>query len=140
MKAIYLEGLFTSFLLIYIAFLNDRLVASLYDHLFFVSYFWMSPLFFTLLLYHDIAIITTTFFTFCSRIVNIIADIFVLHRVFVYKSWTIYKIQNIQNTKFFADYKIQNTKFIFYIDKIFFLEHFKCPLFKVKSFNFVNKC
>ena len=70
------------------------------------------------------------FFAFCSRIVNIIAEIFIPHRVFVYISWTIYKIQNVQNTKFFADYKIQNTKFIFYIDKIFFLEHFKSPLNK----------
>ena len=63
------------------------------------------------------------FFAFCSRIVNIIAEIFILHRVFVYKSWTIYKIQNIQNTKFFADYKIQNTKFILFLDNFFFLEH-----------------
>lgn len=79
------------------------------------------------------------FFAFCSRIVNIIAEIFIPTRIFVYKSWTIYKIQNIQNTKFFADYKIQNTKFIFYIDNFFFLEHFKCPLFKGISFIFVRK-
>lgn len=79
------------------------------------------------------------FFAFCSRIVNIIAEIFIPTRVFVYKSWTIYKIQNVQNTKFFADYKIQNTKFIFYIDKIFFLEHLICPLFKGISFIFVQK-
>ena len=79
-------------------------------------------------------------FAFCSRIVNIIAEIFIPHRVFVYKSWTIYKIQNIQNTKFFASYKIQNTKFIFYIDKIFFLEHFNSPLNKGYYSFFVNKC
>ena len=83
--------------------------------------------------------IWSSFLLFCSRIVNIIAEIFIPHRIFVYKSWTIYKIQNVQNTKFFADYKIQNTKFIFYIDKILFLEHFKCPLFKGISFIFVNK-
>ena len=79
------------------------------------------------------------FFAFCSRIVNIIAEIFIPHRVFVYESWTIYKIQNIQNAKFFADYKIQNTKFIFYIDNFFFLEHLIYALNKGKLFIFVHK-
>lgn len=135
---------FTSiyYIYIYTLFLNDLTFSSC-QHMevrsFFMSYFWMSPLFYSTII-SWYRYIFNLFFTFCSRIVNIIADIFVLHRVFVYKSWTIYKIQNIQNTKFFADYKIQNTKFIFYIDKIFFLEHLICPLFKVKSFNFVNKC
>lgn len=109
---------------------------------FFMSYFWMSPPFL-----HNYYIMVSLYlqwyyciiFAFCSRFVNIIADIFVLHRVFVYISWTFYKIQNIQNTKFFADSELQNTKFILFLDKIFFLEHLKCPLFKVKSFNFVNK-
>nr|DAH08840.1 MAG TPA: hypothetical protein [Caudoviricetes sp.] len=34
-------------------------------------------------------------------------------------------MQNIQNTKFFADSELQNAKFILFLDKIFFLEHLK---------------
>ena len=111
---------------------DDRLVASLYDHLFYVffmSFFCTPPFLYTVIIprYHYNY---NLFFTFCSRIVNIIADIFVLHRVFVYKSWTIYKIQNIQNTKFFADSELQNSKFILFLDKIFFLEHLNYALNK----------
>ena len=127
------EGLFTSFLLIYIAFLDDHdfiKFSRLWNHEFFYFFFlygYTPPFYINIIpWYHCIYnYIVILFFVFCSRIVNIIADIFVLHRVFVYISWTFYKIQNIQNTKFFADSELQNTKFIFYVDKIFFLEHLK---------------
>ena len=125
------------YIYIYVFFLDDRLIVSLYDHLFYV-FLDVTPFLYTVIIPWYLYNIKL-FFTFCSRIVNIIAEIFIPTRVFVYKSWTIYKIQNVQNTKFFADYKIQNTKFIFYIDKIFFLEHLKFPLNKGYYSFFVNK-
>nr|DAF67207.1 MAG TPA: hypothetical protein [Caudoviricetes sp.] len=67
-------------------FLPAQFLPALEVRSFFMSYFLSSPLFFTLLLYHDIRIKSTLFFNFCSRIVNIIAEIFIPHRVFVYKS------------------------------------------------------
>ena len=138
MTYIYFGALPPYTIFIYIRFFGWSFSCQLLRSSFFMSCFLWSPLFYIPIIPWYRYIIHH-FLTFCSRIVNIIAEIFIPHRVFVYKSWTIYKIQNVQNTKFFADYKIQNTKFIFYIDKILFLEHFKCPLFKGISFIFVNK-
>ena len=125
---IYLQW-YHDFLLPYIIYILAFILVAAFIHIFiFFVYdqdiFAYDPVFFCESCYDQ------HFFAFCSRIVNIIAEIFIPTRIFVYKSWTIYKIQNIQNTKFFADYKIQNTKFIFYIDNFFFLEHLNYALNK----------
>lgn len=136
-----LSSIFYSIINIYIRFLYDltfQSLPALEVRSFFMSYFLdVTPFHNTIIPWY--LYIIHHFFNFCSRIVNIIAEIFIPTRVFVYKSWTIYKIQNIQNTKFFADYKIQNTKFIFYIDIFFFLEHLKSPLNKRIYLFLMNK-
>lgn len=93
--------------------------------LLFIPYIIYRPFF--LFLVHDLVFqhLKAPIFTFCSRIMNIIADIFISTPCFCLQIVNNYKIQNIQNAKFFADSELQNTKFIFYIDNFFFLKHLK---------------
>lgn len=79
-----------------------------------MSYFWMSPLFFTLLLYHDTYIISSLFFTFLFTNREYNSGYFRTTPCFCLQI-----VNNLQNTKY-TKYKIfrrlQNTKY-----KIYFL-------------------